>query len=128
MGAVGVPGGAGADELCKSVEVHSSGSGNMAQSLTIARLERWGQNFRTGVVWARRMLVTFVAILIGRLGRRSCAPQRQSSLPPQLQTTASSRISSASTEFTFDTQTTPHREPSDSEASSTSRTHVADGE
>jgi hypothetical protein len=50
MGAVGVPGGAGADELCKSVEVHSSDSGNMAPSLTIAKLERWEQNFRTGCV------------------------------------------------------------------------------
>jgi hypothetical protein len=49
--AVGVPGDAGAGELCKSVEVHSSDSGDMAQSLTIAKLQHWVQKFSHGCVW-----------------------------------------------------------------------------
>jgi hypothetical protein len=46
--AVAGPGGAGADELCKSVEVPPSDSGDMAQSLTIRKLQHWEQKFSHG--------------------------------------------------------------------------------
>jgi hypothetical protein len=45
----GFPGPAVADELCKSVEVHSSDSGDMAQSLTVANFSAGNRSFRTGL-------------------------------------------------------------------------------
>jgi hypothetical protein len=49
--AVGFLGPAVADELCKSVEVHSSDSGDMAQSVTIAKLQCWELKFSHGSAW-----------------------------------------------------------------------------
>jgi hypothetical protein len=77
--AVGVPGGAGADELCKSVEVHSSDSGDMAQSLTIAKLQHWERSFRTGACGHCRL----GDVLIGSAHHRTCAAHHRRSCTPQ---------------------------------------------
>jgi hypothetical protein len=81
MGAVGVPGGAGADELCKSVEVHSSGLRQYGAIAHDRQTGALGAELSHGVCGHCACWVTFVAILIGQACRRSCAPQRQSSTP-----------------------------------------------
>lgn len=113
----GISGVAGADELCKSVEVHTSDSGNMAQSLTIA-------NFSAGTeVFARERVGTLQATCRSyrTVHHRTCAAQGRSSTP---QNTGSE----LNHEPINNTHCCAHRKANDSEASTTSRTHVADGE
>jgi hypothetical protein len=116
MSAVGVPGGAGAGELCKSVEVHSSDSGDMAQSLTIARLQHWVQKFSHGCVWTLQADFVLIGQYIIAHAPRNTSVLNPRTPVPQLSHESPINHSSAL------------QKPNDSETSTTSRTHVADGE
>jgi hypothetical protein len=88
--AVGVPGGAGARELCKSVEVHTSETGNMAQSPHDRQTPVRGEKFSHGCGWA--LQVDFHCHSYRVSHHRSCALQHACFNPqtPDLSSTTDS--------------------------------------